>query len=108
MLHRVDTTSSPAFITLDKKQAFTDFTLKMDEQKCVFTVDGYAVFEAYFDGKHHPVYTDNVLPEIGWNCSYARYLDEDTLQITTKWLNGWFDDRIVMKKKGRYSGDDFL
>ena len=88
------------FYHADKKQAFTDFTLKMDEQKCVFTVDGYAVFEAYFDGKHHPVYTDNVLPEIGWNCSYARYLDEDTLQITTKWLNGWFDDRIVMKKKG--------
>ena len=40
-----------------------------------------------------------MIPEIGWNCSYARYLDENTLQITTKWLNGWFDDRIVIKKK---------
>lgn len=88
------------FYHADKKQKFTDFTLCIDGQKCVFTADGYAVFEAYFDGKHHPVYTDNVIPEIGWNCSYARYLDENTLQITTKWLNGWFDDRIVMIRKG--------
>lgn len=88
------------FYHLDKKQKFESFVLELDEQKCIFTVNDYAVFEAYFDGKHHPVYTDNVIPEIGWNCSYARYLDQNTLQITTKWLNGWFDDRIVMVRKG--------
>ena len=63
-------------------------------------MDGYAKFHAYFDGKHHPVYTDQVLPEIGWNCSYARYTSEKVLEITTRWLNGWFDDRIVLEQKG--------
>lgn len=84
----------------EKKEAFTDFELEVEEEFIRFTADGYAVFEAYLDGKHHPVYTDNVIPELGWNCSYARYLDEDTLELTTKWLNGWFDDRIVMRRSG--------
>lgn len=84
----------------DKKREFTEFCLQTDSEKCIFTVNGYAVFEAWFDGKHHPFYTDNVLPEIGWNCSYARYLDDSTLEITTKWLGGWFEGRIVMKRRG--------
>ncbi len=88
------------FYHKDKKQKFTDFTLEINEEKCIFTVDGYAKFCAYFDGKHHPVYTDQVLPEIGWNCSYARYTSENVLEITTRWLNGWFDDRIVLEKNG--------
>lgn len=89
------------FYHKEKKEAFTDFELKLDSEVCRFTVDGYAVFEAYFDGAHHPVYTDNVIPEIGWNCSYARYVDESALEITTKWLNGWFLNRIVMERTKR-------
>jgi CubicO group peptidase (beta-lactamase class C family) len=86
------------FYHVDKKAEFTDFQLSIDEKVCRFTADGYAMFEAYFDGTYRLVYTDQVIPEIGWNCSTARYLDENTLEITIKWMNGWFENRIRMQK----------
>ena len=88
-----------AFFEKDRKEAFTDFTLSIDDEKCVFIADGYAKFEAYFDGKFHPVYTDSTLPQVGHTASVAKYLDENTLEIETKWLNSWFDNYIVFEKK---------
>lgn len=89
-----------SFFEKGKKAEFTDFSLRIDDEKCEFTADGYAKFIAYFDGKYRVNYTDNVLPEVGYNCSTARYLDEKTLEITIKWVNSWFINVITFEKDG--------
>lgn len=87
-----------AFFEKDKKADFTDFTLEIDEEKCVFTADGYAEFVAWFDGKYRMHYTDNPLPQVGDNCSTARYTDANTLEITIKWMHSWFENVIRFEK----------
>ena len=89
-----------AFFDPEKKEAFEDFTLSFTKEKCTFTADGYAVFEAYFDGKYHITETDNPLAKIRKTASTARFLDPDTLEITTKWLNSWFENVITFCRCG--------
>ena len=89
-----------AFFDPMKKESFECFSLSFTEEKCVFTADDYAVFEAYFDGKYHIVETDNPLSKIRKTASTARFIDENTLEITTKWLNSWFENVITFKNEG--------
>ncbi len=89
-----------AFFDPSKQDRFEKFKLEFDPEKCVFTADGYAVFEAYFDGKYHIVETDNPLSKIRKTASTARFIDPDTLEITTKWVNSWFLNVILFKREG--------
>lgn len=102
-----------------KKAEMEEFVIEMDKDKCTLTVDNYGVFEAYFDGSMHLIYTENVYPKLGYTCSTARYFDQNTLEITIHWMNGWFvtnmifvkDDeglRITAKKTRLRDGDNWL
>ncbi len=79
-----------SFYDLTKKEKMTDFTLKVSEEKVLLTVDGYADFEAWFDGRIRVHETDSVLPGLRRTYSTARFEGEDTLSITIHWIAGWF------------------
>ena len=82
----------------NRKSKMTEFDLSIQPEKCILTVDEYAVFEAYFDGDFRMVDTDNVFPQIGKTCSTARYINETTLEITIHWMYGWFVNIITLNK----------
>ncbi|MEX1377258.1 MAG: serine hydrolase [Eubacteriales bacterium] len=88
------------FQDTDKNPNMDEFVIKTDHEKITLIVDDYAVFEVYFDGKMRLHYTDSVYPELGYNCSTARYLDENTLKITIHWMNGWFVTEMTLSKDG--------
>jgi hypothetical protein len=79
-----------SFYDLSKKKEMDEFSLAVDEEKAVFMVDGYADFQAWFDGKIRVHLTDSVLPELNRTYATARFLDEDTLEIKIHWIAGWF------------------
>lgn len=79
-----------SFYDQTKKKEMTDFSLCVDQEKAIFSVDGYAAFQAWFDGEIRVHLTDSVLPQLNRTYSTARYLDDDTLEITIHWISGWF------------------
>ncbi len=87
-----------------KQKEMTNFTLEVSREKVVFTVDGYADFEAWFDGKIRVHETDSVLPGLRRTYSTARFEDEDTLVLTIHWIAGWFVSIMTFRyvEEGHY------
>lgn len=79
-----------SFYDRTKKKEMTDFSLCVEKEKVVLRVDGYADFYAWFDGQIRVHLTDSVLPQLNRTYSTARFLDDDTLEITIHWISGWF------------------
>ena len=66
-----------------------EFTLEMKADRCILEVNGYARFEAGFDGKLVLRNTDNVFPDLTAYCATARYINGYTLEITIHWMSSW-------------------
>lgn len=72
-----------------KKDGMEHFTFEINQDTCIFTVDGYAKFEARFDGKLVLGHTDHVFPDLTAYSATARYINGYTLEITIHWMNSW-------------------
>lgn len=77
-----------------KKADMTDFTLKILEQGCVLTVNGYAVFHAYLDGMWRIHHADTVFPGLGYYCATARFVKPYILEIRIHWMNSWTETKM--------------
>lgn len=94
-----------SFYDLTKKKEMTDFVLSVGKEKADLRVDGYADFEAWFDGEIRVHETDSVLPQLRRTYSTARFTDDDTLEITIHWIAGWFVTIMTFHREsdGTYS-----
>jgi len=79
-----------SFYDMSRKKEMTDFVLSVGENKVDLLVNGYASFEAWFDGQIRVHETDSVLPHLRRTYSTARFADADTLEIAIHWIAGWF------------------
>lgn len=59
----------------DRKGRMEEFRLEMKEDRCILEVNGYARFEAGFDGKLVLRNTDNVFPDLTAYSATARYIN---------------------------------
>ncbi|WP_346902373.1 hypothetical protein, partial [Faecalicatena contorta] len=73
----------------DRKGRMEEFRLEMKEDRCILEVNGYARFEAGFDGKLVLRNTDNVFPDLTAYSATARYINGYTLEITIHWMSSW-------------------
>ena len=72
-----------------KKSKIESFTLEIQEDICIFQVNGYAEFLARMDGQLELKHTDNVFPELTAYSATARFINGYTLEIKIHWMNSW-------------------
>lgn len=74
--------------------------LRLEGSTLWMTANGRCVFKARLDGVQEAVDTYNVIPQLQKTCTTACFLNENTLEMTIRWLNSWMAWQVTIRRSG--------
>ena len=76
------------------------FDIAIQKEEVVLTLNLSTVLHARLDGRWQSGDTKTVMPPLCKYAATARFVDENTLCISLRWLNGWCCPEITLKMDG--------
>ncbi len=74
--------------------------MRLKDKALEITVNNRSVFRVRLDGKYEVCDTLNVLPGLIKTAANGRFIDENTLHFTLRWLNSWMRWDVTLTLKG--------
>lgn len=87
-----------AFRDTTKNNKIFNFELSITNDSLLISLDTGAQFIASWDGSLVCKFIDSPFPALGAYAATARFVDENTLELTIHWLNGWFETTIYFER----------